>query len=379
MSNFYNNNNFNGFNGGGFNPYAQRGTGFQANGTNQTLPAMTQFLNEAQMELLKKKPSTIAPRLTEMEYYIAICTHKDKHGNPKVEDIGGGQVRCAICGQIFTPLGLETPIEQIKKAVQEINNVWNSIKLYWGNAPMQIKDVYMAAAFNDKAPEFWNLAVKYFSSVQDQIGRSNEIYNGYGDNTFNTLSHIIGGSNVFGGGYNPYNMPNMYNQPMYNYNNPMMGGAVMPNPNMGTPNGYFNNNGNFPNNNVPNYNNTGFNQNPNGFVNNQTPQQPQMNPNTSYAMPNNPIGYHERPMTEMSNPNASYGINTNSLVQNNNEKVTAMGEVPIPGFESNPTTNQIQNQQPVQQNPATVTNNATAVNPNLKQPNNIKIEKKFQG
>lgn len=372
MSNYYNNNNFNG--GNGFNPYAQKGTSFQTNASAQNMPIMTQFLNDAQMELLKKKPNTISSTLTQIEYYTAICTHKDKKGNPKIEDIGGGRVRCSICGKVFRPLALDTPIDEIKRIIADCDNLWQNIKFYWGNAPTQMKDVFMAIAFNEKAPEFWDLAVKYFTKIQETFNNNNEIYNGYNDNTFNTLSHLIGGSNMFGGYNNPFMMNNGY-QNMYPPNNM---GMNMGNPamnNMGMNPNYYNNN-NYQANNVPNYNN--YNPNPNQQMNN--------NPNNQanqFAMPNNPIGYHERPMNEMNNNNTGYGINSNTLVQNaNNNKVTAMGEVPIPGYEQPAmnNTNEQNTNQTGNVNPAIINANSTGTtNPNLKQPTGIKIEKKFQG
>ena len=181
-----------------------------------------QFLTAEQIAELQKQPIGFQGRLTREEYLRAICTHKDAHGHFSINEVieGTGRVKCSICGAEWNLLDLNTTDEEVARICNDFLDLFQSIKTYYGNVPVALKEIYIIAGLIGKVPQLWKVAKKYFenSSSYYQLNPNQQYGN---DSTFGALGAIFGGMggnfNIFNGmqtgGINPYFAANQ--QPVY--------------------------------------------------------------------------------------------------------------------------------------------------------------------
>ena len=208
-----------------------------------------QFLSAEQIAELQKQPVGFQGRLTREEYLRAICTHKDTQGHYSIEETkdGSGRVKCNICGAEWNLLDLNTTDEEVERICGDFLDLFQSIKTYYGNVPLALKEIYIIAGLIGKVPQLWKVAKKYFenSSNYYQLNPNQQYGN---DNAFGALGALLGGMggnfNMFNGiqtgGVNPYFAANQqpvyapaapamaqFNQPQYVQQN----GVYVPQPN----------------------------------------------------------------------------------------------------------------------------------------------------
>lgn len=306
-NNYYNQAPFGGMNQFGGTMY---GNNFQQQQTVQST-AMRQLLNEQQIKELQQAPQQFSTKLTHNEYLRAICTHKDPHtGAFTLQEMNDGRFHCTICGENFRLIDPSTSKEEIDRICTNFNDLFQTIKAYYGDAPDAFKDYYIMCGFIPKTAYLWDIARKYFERIP--IGMNvQDPNNQYG---WQLLGNILGGNN----------MMNSVAPGMGMGNNMMMGGV--PGYNNGYPNGMYNG--------APAYN--GYNPNP-GYPQNQMPPQNPVNPgypnNSNFAPnPNIPV----QPQPQAPQPNGGYGMPMPNYVGSPYNNAPAYGAPPQAAANANP-------------------------------------------
>lgn len=270
----------------------------------QQTPVMNQLLTPEEVTELQKTPQQFSTKLTRDEYLRAVCTHKDYNNRVTLEKLPDGRHHCTICQADFYLLQLSTSDDEVSTICNNFNDLFQTIKTYYGNAPESLKDLYVMNGFILKMRYLWNVARQYFERVTNASAFGvQQNPDQYG---FQLLNNIFGGG-VMGGmmpGMNPYGgvpgagpMPGYYGQPTQQP--PMAQYAVPPQGPIGQPQMPPNNG--VPNNNMvmpPNY---GYPVDPNVqfYTNHQAPMYGYSTPAgvAGYANPNNgmpsgnPIGF----------------------------------------------------------------------------------------
>lgn len=280
------------------NPMFSGGTSYP-NQKPQERPVMRNMINKQQANMLQQNSDSLDVRLTEREFYKSICTHKNvETGAITLTKLPNGKHHCSICGEEFYLLDLNTPDEDIIKILSNVNDLIQSTKTYYGNAPDALKDLYIIQGFLAKFLPLWHIAKSYFENATNATG--NNVQQNADQYAFQTLANAFGGG-IMGGmipgmntGYYANNQQYpQYNQPQ-NYGQPPMYGAPQ-----------------YPNQPMPQQN----------YAQPQ-PQQPQQNPNGYvYANPT--------PTPTFSN-NGTYGINTPNYGANTVATNNPMGYVENP-------------------------------------------------
>ena len=181
-----------------------------------------QFLSPEQIAELQKQPVGFQGRLTREEYLRAICTHKDHNGHFSIDETkdGTGRVKCNICGAEWMLIDLNTTDEEIKAICDQFFDLFQSIKTYYGNVPVSLKEIYIIAGLIPKIPQLWKVAKNYFEKSSNYY-QLNPQQQQFGDNAFQTLGNLLGGmgsnftafNGMQTGGINPYFAANQ--QPQY--------------------------------------------------------------------------------------------------------------------------------------------------------------------
>lgn len=173
-----------------------------------------QFLSKEEIAELRAKPQTFSSKLTREEYLRSICTHKDTDGQFKIDELndGTGRCRCAVCGAEWNMIDINASDEEIASICSNFYDLFQSIKTYYGDVPIGLKEIYIISGFISKVPQLWKIAKKYFESSagfnqlnpavqnQDQMGFQvlGNIFGGMG------MQATVPGMNVYGGPVNPY-------------------------------------------------------------------------------------------------------------------------------------------------------------------------------
>jgi hypothetical protein len=199
MNGFYGNNGFGGYGaptyGGGY-PYGAPQQPAQP-------PVFNQLLTADEVAKLQKNPNLFSTKLTEEDYLRANCTHKDHQNHITLEKLPNGKHRCSICQEEFYLIDLNTPKEDIEATCNNMFDLLQSIKTYYGNAPETMREFYLIIGFLKKIPALWNVAKTYFDKATGnyaQFGPNND------QSGFAVLSNIFGNGAMAGiapgmGGY----------------------------------------------------------------------------------------------------------------------------------------------------------------------------------
>lgn len=230
------NNNFQGqfggtpyYGNGGFAPVqGLNGYGYQPP---QQQPPMIQLCTSDELKKMRENPELFTLNLSDIGYCKSICTHKDPNGTKITLELqSNGKVRCPQCGVEFYLLDPDTPLDQIKAKVYEFKDIFETIKTYYGNAPVAMRDYYVISGLIEKIPQLWEIATKYFKKATQNS--NNMMPNDY-TNNFNILGQLMGPSlgipnnNYYGYGPQPgyYNgypnqqpQQNMYSAPQQQMN-----------------------------------------------------------------------------------------------------------------------------------------------------------------
>lgn len=273
-----------------------------------------QFLTAEEMQELQKHPQSFQAKLTRDEYLRSICTHKDKNGRFAVEDLKDrpGHCRCSICGAEWNMIDVQAPDGEVDRICSDFYDLFQTIKSYYGNVPMSMKEIYLISGFISKVPQLWKIAKKYFEhSVGGSFGGQNvQNTDQYG---FNVLANLFGNPGMATmPGYNPYYQAAQQVPPMGYYQQPqqpMMNQQPMNPQPMMQPQQYAQ---------APTYgmNPQAVQQNPIGYVDNsndftQNGQQQTQTTQQSVAMPGPNVNAGTQTVPTMPDPPQNPNLKTN--------------------------------------------------------------------
>jgi hypothetical protein len=226
MNGFYGNN----FGGYG-NPALGVSYGYNYGQQPQQPPVFNQLLTADEMAKLQKDPNIFSTKLTELEYLRAVCTHKDHQNHITLEKLPNGKHRCSICQSEFYLVDLNTTKEEIEATCNNIYDLLQSIKTYYGNTPDAMREFYLMIGFIPKIKELWEVAKTYFDKA---TGYGGGLSMNNDQSGFAVLSNIFGNGAMagiapgIGMGANPGGYYGAPAQPWYN-------GAPVPQGAMQTP------------------------------------------------------------------------------------------------------------------------------------------------
>ena len=192
-------------------PYINYGTPYMGVNTmvQPKVPSMTQLLSPEEMAQLKQNNTGFNINVDPKDILKAMCTHKQNNAYAIVEN-GDGSVTCTVCGETFTPVFYES--DQIDHVLDDVKNIFNTIKLVYTDIPRELGREYMGLEpLVMKLKPLYKVAMNNFNQYTNVSNTTNT--SPYG-NAFATLNAITNGYNV-GYGY-PMGQPAMYGQPMMN-------------------------------------------------------------------------------------------------------------------------------------------------------------------
>ena len=185
MNGFYGNNGFG-------NPVYGGGVSYGYNYQQPAQPPVfNQLLTADEMQKLQKNPNLFSTKLTEEEYLRSICTHKDHQNHITLEQQPNGKYRCSICQEEFNLIDLNTSKEEIEATCNNLYDLMQSIKTYYGNAPEALREFYLMIGFLPKIKSMWEVAKTYFDKTTGNYG---------GLTMNNDQSGFAVLSNIFGNG-----------------------------------------------------------------------------------------------------------------------------------------------------------------------------------
>lgn len=143
---------------------------------------MTQTLTPEEQSILRKEPQKFSSKLSKEEFLRAICTHKDATThNIALKQNDDGTHTCAICGETFTLIDLDTyTMDDVRDICMQFNNVFQSVKTMYGSVPPEVgRELYTIGGFIKKFPEMLEYANQYFKRLGFNSGLQ---AGGYGSN-----------------------------------------------------------------------------------------------------------------------------------------------------------------------------------------------------
>lgn len=188
--------------------------GFQ--GAPQAMEKTFNSLTQEEIERLQKKENTFSLAITQDEKLRGICTHRrpDGLGDTLVEDPATGLMRCTICGYTFKPADSNTSPEEIRDAVNTVEDFLQTIKLMFIDLPADAaREYFQIIPLLEKIPQLFEYAAKNLAK-HNQYGWS---YDGRNMSTYNMFANLQG---MFGNG--------MMAQPMAAPQQPMGAPAGFP-------------------------------------------------------------------------------------------------------------------------------------------------------
>ena len=178
----------------------------------QQLLVFQNLLTTDEIARLQKKPIAFTTKLTEEEFLRSACTHKSESGEICFTACEDDKVYCPICQAKFHVIDPNESKEAIESICQNMYDLLQTIKTFYGNAPQAMKEFYMMAGYILKVPELWDIAKNYinkaFNNGTNMYASSSEP----DQNAFFKLANIIGpnaingvapGSSYYGQPQNP--------------------------------------------------------------------------------------------------------------------------------------------------------------------------------
>lgn len=196
-------------------PYMNYGVPYMGVQPQQNIqpPQMNQLLTPEEMAQLKQNNTGFNINVSPEEITKSLCTHK-QNGNYSIIENEDGSVTCTICGETFTPRFMDT--EALDRAINEISDIFNTIKLCYTDIPTELGRQYMPLQpLVKKLKPLYKIAMNNFNkytNISQQVPG-----NQYG-NVFANLSMVTSGV-----GYPYYAQPQMAQQYGYTpYPQPMV-------------------------------------------------------------------------------------------------------------------------------------------------------------
>lgn len=199
----------------------------------QPMEKVASTLTPEEMERLKKKSSQFSITLTQEEQLRGICNHRSEDGTQDtlVQDPVTGAYRCTTCGYVFHQVSSDMTAEELKKAVEQIVDILQTIKLMYLDLPVEAaREYFQIIPLIEKIPQLFEFAAKNFTKHETYNW---QYYNGNA-NIYGMFQNL---QNMFGGGFQQPMQPQMgapMGQPVPPQQ-PMMGAPMMGAPMYGAP------------------------------------------------------------------------------------------------------------------------------------------------
>lgn len=170
-----------------------QGTGYQYMGAPVAPQKINNVLTNEEIQKLIQKENQFSLQLTETEVLRAKCNHRTADGlhDTIVEDPITGVSRCTICGYEFRPLQVQTSVETIQEAVDNILDVLQTIKLIYISMPAEAAaEYFQIMPLIEKIPKLFEYAVKDYTK-HERIDPY--AYNNRNMSTLNLFQMLCGG------------------------------------------------------------------------------------------------------------------------------------------------------------------------------------------
>src|SRR5574344_38634 len=93
-----------------------------------------QLLTKKQMDELRAKPASVRYKINYTNFLSSQCTHKNENKNITINSIEpnekGHNVQCSVCGETWKMIPLDTPVDDIRRMVDNVISILHSIKAY---------------------------------------------------------------------------------------------------------------------------------------------------------------------------------------------------------------------------------------------------------
>lgn len=169
-----------------------QGTGYQYTGMPVAPQKINNVLTNEEIQKLIQKENQFSLQLTETEVLRAKCNHRTADGmkDAITEDFDGVS-RCSICGYAFRPLSVQTSVETIQEAVDNIVDVLHTIKLIYIGMPADAAaEFFQIIPLIEKIPKLFEYAVKDYTKHERLDPYA---YNNRNMSTLNLFNMLCGG------------------------------------------------------------------------------------------------------------------------------------------------------------------------------------------
>ena len=197
-------------------------------GQPQQMEKIASTLTPEEQDRLRKKTSQFSISLTQDEQLRGICNHRSADGTQDtlVQDPITGAFRCTTCGYTFRQVEADMTADELKKAVDQIVDILQTIKLMYIDLPVEAaREYFQIIPLIEKIPQLFEFAAKNFTKHETYNWN---LHNG-NQNIFGMFQNL---QNMFGGfqaqpnmGYGMPQQPIPPQQPVMGQ--PMMGPAPM--------------------------------------------------------------------------------------------------------------------------------------------------------
>ena len=192
-----------------------------------------QLLTKKQMDELRAKPASVRYKINYTNFLSSQCTHKNENRNITINSIEpnekGHNVQCSVCGETWKMIPLDTPVDDIRRMVDNVISILHSIKAYTIYTPQDASNVYACIAMLKLVPDIWTHATTSFGKTYNNMSNTNQNQTRYADDQYPSILGQLFASFGGQGGFMDVNnnaYTNMIN-PSMNINNGMMGGTPM--------------------------------------------------------------------------------------------------------------------------------------------------------
>lgn len=194
------------------------------------------LLSEEEQKEIAKVPAEFQTKLTRVEFLRCICTHRDKHGIYKIEELPADEIqnegygqhcRCSICGAEWHMLQADTALDFVDHTIDLTHDILQTAKTYITCPPQSMKEYYMIIPLLLRLKQLWRIAIKNadktFGQFNQSLSANEDQYN------MQILGRIFGAPGMaatipgFNYGQNPYFAASQVANPQMNPQfNPMM-------------------------------------------------------------------------------------------------------------------------------------------------------------
>ena len=150
-----------------------------------------QLLTKKQMDELRAKPASVRYKINYTNFLSSQCTHKNESKNITINSIEpnekGHNVQCSVCGETWKMIPLDTPVDDIRRMVDNVISILHSIKAYTIYTPQDASNVYACIAMLKLVPDIWTHATTSFGKTYNNMSNTNQNNTRYADDQYPSI------------------------------------------------------------------------------------------------------------------------------------------------------------------------------------------------